>query len=84
MTTATRRQPKTKRRRGAPPARKVSYPINGVATIAEACEFLRVAKSTVYDLVRSQRLRTSPVCREIRIPWSALHELVGDRTPQTA
>lgn len=69
----TKTKPREKRRR-APTV----YPTGGAATVADASVFLSCGKSTVYDLVRKGILRKAAVGNDIRIPWSALWEYIGE------
>lgn len=45
--------------------------------VDEAAEALRVSRSVIYELIRSERLRTVKVGRSRRVPVDALAECVA-------
>lgn len=45
--------------------------------VPEAMKYLRMSKSTIYDLMRTGRLRSVKEGRARLIPMSALHEYVA-------
>jgi len=47
----------------------------GLATVAEACGFLGLAQSSVYELMGAGELKYVTIGRSRRIPWRALREL---------
>jgi excisionase family DNA binding protein len=59
-----------------------TFPTTGAATVADACDFLRCGKSTVYLMVAKGKLRKQELISEIRIPWSSLWEYIGDPVPK--
>ncbi|SDS08594.1 helix-turn-helix domain-containing protein [Actinopolymorpha singaporensis] len=46
-------------------------------TTAEAAERLRIGKSTLYDLIRSRRLRTVKIGKRRLVPVDALPEVIA-------
>ena len=64
----TKRQPPT------------TWPKEGLAKIEDACQFLAVGRSTVYDAIKAGRLPAVSVMTDCRIPWPALHDLA--KTPR--
>lgn len=44
----------------------------GLATIKEACEFLRVSKPTIYAMLRDGSLQEARRGKWVRIPWCHL------------
>jgi excisionase family DNA binding protein len=48
-----------------------------VLTIEEACKALRVSKWSVYQLIRSGKLKTIKIGSRRVVPVAALHELVA-------
>jgi excisionase family DNA binding protein len=51
----------------------------GVASVAEAAEFLRVSQDTIYRYVLSGRLSRVPGMGRVLIPWSVLESTIGER-----
>jgi len=54
------------------PATRAELCENGAVTIEEACEFLSVGRSVVYELMRSGELPWTKVGRHRKIPRVAL------------
>ncbi|MET9023092.1 helix-turn-helix domain-containing protein [Actinopolymorpha sp. NPDC004070] len=46
-------------------------------TTAEAADRLRIGKSTLYDLIRSRRLRTVKIGKRRLVPVDALPEVIA-------
>lgn len=62
--------------RKQPPQITKSYPREGMASVPDAAEFLKLSRATIYRLVNNEQLRfTRFGDGNIRIPWSALHEI---------
>ena len=55
----------------------------GLATVAEASEFLRIGRVTIYQMYTSGELPTVKVRNARRIPWSALYAIVDSACLQT-
>lgn len=70
-----RRVAEKPRRRG--PRMRNTFPKEGLATVADACEFLGVGRSTVYALMHAGTLPTSKVGRARRFSWEALHRFAS-------
>lgn len=79
MSTILRRRPGRPRVSAEEKTRRL-FPQHGAATIADACDFLRCGKSTVYELLKLGRLKKVPLIKEARIPWSSLWAYIGDAT----
>lgn len=63
-------------KRPALPTRRVSYPTEGLATVADASMFLRVSKFTIYKLIKDGKLERIPLGdSNTRIRWADLHRL---------
>ena len=52
--------------------------------VEEAAEALRVSRSVIYELIRSEQLRTIKVGRSRRVPVEALAECVAQLTGDAA
>lgn len=52
--------------------------------VEEAAEALRVSRSVIYELIRSEQLRTIKVGRSRRVPVEALTECVAQLTGDAA
>lgn len=52
----------------------------GFAKVSQAAEFLNVGRDFIYDLVSTSKLEHVRINDTIRIPWSALHDLVRKST----
>jgi excisionase family DNA binding protein len=50
---------------------------DGLATIAEAGEFLRMCRSKVYELIEKRELASVKIGGSRRVPWASLRELVA-------
>ena len=46
-----------------------------LATVAEAAEFLKVARSSVYELINAGKLHRVKIGRSCRLRWTAIHDL---------
>jgi excisionase family DNA binding protein len=53
---------------------------DGLATIDEACRFLRVGRTLVYQLLTEHRLTSCKVGGARRIPWSALRQFISENS----
>ncbi|MBZ4320338.1 helix-turn-helix domain-containing protein [Streptomyces huiliensis] len=53
-------------------------------TVPEVMARLRLGRSTVYDLIRSGRLRSITVGRCRRIPVSSLRDFIADQIAEAA
>lgn len=55
------------------------YPVDGVATVKEAAEFLKVSTKAVYRAIERGNIKTygREIGNVIRIPWKRLHEIAG-------
>ncbi len=58
----------------------VEVAMQGVATLAEAGEFLKLSRSTLYGLMDSGQLAYSRFGKSRRIPWSELQRYVEAST----
>ena len=47
----------------------------GLATIKEACDFLKVGHVTLYAMLRDKQLASTKIRNARRIPWSALYTI---------
>lgn len=66
-------------RKGSPyQGKKKPAPVDGLARIPEAAEFLSVGRTTLYALMKCGSLAWQTVGTERRIPWPALHQFVAD------
>lgn len=61
-----------------------NQPDEQLRTVAEAAALLRVSPGTVRNLYRSGQLRTVRVGRQVRVPDSALAELLAPSTTPPA
>jgi hypothetical protein len=68
METSTKKRTTNAKRKAAPTA----WPTAGLATIKEAQTFLRVGRSTMFELLKSGRLRKVIVLKHPRINWEDL------------
>jgi excisionase family DNA binding protein len=55
-----------------------------LATAEEAAEILNVGRSTVFELMRTGRLRSVKIGRSRRISYDALREFVAAQSAQAA
>ena len=53
-----------------------TYPVQGLAKVSEAAEFLSVSRDTIYRMVNDDQIKFVTVRDAVRIPWSVLHEMV--------
>ncbi|HEY9522259.1 MAG TPA: helix-turn-helix domain-containing protein [Thermopolyspora sp.] len=60
---------------------KDEYPL---LTTAEAAERLRIGRSTLYDLIRTNRLRTVKIGSRRLVPVAALAEVIELLSQETA
>ncbi|HEY9522265.1 MAG TPA: helix-turn-helix domain-containing protein [Thermopolyspora sp.] len=60
---------------------KDEYPL---LTTAEAAERLRIGRSTLYDLIRTHRLRTVKIGSRRLVPVAALAEVIELLSQETA
>lgn len=51
------------------------YPAEGVATPDEAAAFLKMCRSTVYELMKKGVIPFTQIGRRRRIPWAALRKI---------
>lgn len=51
---------------------------DGLATVAEACRFLSLGRSSVYQLMDAGRLAYCKIGKARRIPWRGLRQLAND------
>lgn len=54
---------------------------NYILTIDEACEQLRIGKSGLYQLLRSNQLKAFKIGRNWKIPQSSIIEYIKRQTP---
>ena len=47
----------------------------GLATIKEACDFLKVGHVTCYALIRDKQLASVKIRNARRVPWGALYAI---------
>lgn len=66
-----------KRRKGGK-----TYPREGLARIEEAAEFLNYGRSTVYDMVNDERIRSVEVLGQKRISWAVLWAIHDGRSQE--
>lgn len=52
--------------------------------VEEAAEAMRISRSVIYELIRSDRLRTVKVGRSRRVPVDALAECIALLTEEAA
>jgi excisionase family DNA binding protein len=76
--TAAARQVKPKAKQELGQAFLPPRPVDGLATVEEAAEFLRISPRQIYRLIAAKQL---PVClmegiRGVRLPWESLHRFV--------
>lgn len=76
---ATKTSKKTKRGRPKKSfirvkAEVVEVPSSGLATIKDACAFLSLGKSIVYELINAGELKTTHIGRAVRLHWESLRE----------
>lgn len=57
---------------------------DGVLTIPEAAEYLKVTRQTVHHLINRGEIRRYKVGRCTRIPAADVYALVGQKAPQDA
>lgn len=53
-------------------------------TVPEVMKALRISRFKVYDLIRSNQLKSFTIGRARRIPADALHNFMQDRLRETA
>jgi len=77
--TATSRR-KSKSKSNRKPA-ETRYPTAGLATIAQACEFLSISRSTLYEAIKKGRVSTvtPPIGSDKRINWEHLWDIARQR-----
>ena len=48
---------------------------HGLATIREACDFLKVGHVTLYAMIRDEQLASVKIRNARRVPWDALYAI---------
>ena len=58
------------------PAAPREYPVDGMATVRDACEFLQLGRSKIYELMSDGKLAYAEFGRRRRIAWSTLRSFL--------
>lgn len=70
----------TAKKKRIPAAEQRQFPTDGMASIRDACEFLKLGRTKVYELMNEGRLQYVEFGRCRRIAWAVLRELAKSPT----
>ena len=51
------------------------YPISGLATVTEVVVASGLCPSTVYNMIKTDKLKSQKFGRSVRVPWQVLREM---------
>lgn len=54
----------------------VTFPVGGLATISQACQFLSVSRSRLFELLKAGEIPSTKIQRSRRMKWRDLYEYV--------
>lgn len=60
-------------------ARAIQLVQQGMATMEEACKFLTIGRTSLYELLNTKAIPYARFGNERKIPWVALHEYAASK-----
>lgn len=70
----------TAKKKRVPTVEQRQFPTDGMASVRDACEFLKLGRTKVYELMNEGRLQYVEFGRRRRIAWTVLRELAKSPT----